>query len=306
MKTTLGCLLMASVMLAAGGYAADVATGTGARAAAKETEPLIELCVRGDDMGHSLDVNLGIITAHTEGILTSASLMTPTPYFDDAVARCKAHPKLALGIHTTLMAVVPIRPILPPDQVPSLVAADGYFHRGYEDFVKAQPKIEEVEKEIRAQIQKALDTGLRFVYFDCHMSSSGGSARPDIGALYPRLAREYRLLFTQDFVTPSCGAKYFPASLETWGSQRLPDGTLVCYSGPGMSAEVRAKFIQKLQNLQPGTWFTVCHPGLYAHQQALTVDLICSQEIKDIVRTRGIRLISFADLWNRKYGGKQP
>jgi predicted glycoside hydrolase/deacetylase ChbG (UPF0249 family) len=275
-------------------------------AAAEETGRPIELCVRADDMGHTLDVNLAIIKAHTEGIVTSASLMVPAPYFDDAVVRCKAHPKLAAGIHTTLMAVVPMRPVLPPDQVPSLVAPDGYFHRGYDDFVKAQPKIEEVEKEIRAQIQKALDTGLRFVYIDSHMSSSGGKARPDIGALYPRLAREYRLLFTQDFVGQSCGARYFPANLETWGSQRLPDGTLVCYSGPDMPAEVRTKFLQRLQNLQPGTWFTVCHPGLYAHRQAQSTDLICSPEIKDIVRTHGIRLISFADLWNRKYGGKQP
>jgi len=122
-------------------------------AAAGETQSPIELCVRGDDMGHALDVNRAFIKAHTEGILTSASVMPPAPYFDDAVARLKAHPKLAPGIHTTLMAVIPMRPILPPDEVPSLVAPDGFFHRGLDDFLRAKPKIEEVEKEIRAQIK---------------------------------------------------------------------------------------------------------------------------------------------------------
>jgi predicted glycoside hydrolase/deacetylase ChbG (UPF0249 family) len=274
--------------------------------AADEAAPPIELCVRGDDMGHSLDVNRAFIQAHTEGILTSASVMAPALYFDDAVARLKAHPKLAPGIHVTLMATVPMRPVLSPDEVPSLIAPNGYFHRGQEDFVKAQPRIEEVEKEIRAQIKKCLDTGLKFVYLDWHMSSGGGKERPDIGELYQRLAREYRLLYAQDREGQQLGAKYVAANLETWGSQRLPDGTLVYYSGPDMPPETRAKFLETLRNLQSGTWYTVCHPGLYARRQAQSVELICSPEVKEIVRSRGIRLISFQDLWNRKYGAEQP
>ncbi len=111
--------------------------------AAEKAERPIELLVRGDDMGHSLDVNLGFIKAHTEGIGTSASLMAPSLYFDDAVTRCKAHPKLAPGIHVTLMATKPMRPILPPDQVSSLIAPNGFFHHGLEDFLKSEPKIDE-------------------------------------------------------------------------------------------------------------------------------------------------------------------
>ena len=261
----------------------------------------IELCVRGDDMGHTLDVNLAMIKAHTEGIVTSASLMPPTAYFDDAVARCRAHPKLAAGIHLTLMAVVPMRPLLPPEEVPSLVAPDGFFYRGGEDFIKARPKLDEVEKELRAQIRKCLATGLRFWYIDWHMSSGGGKDRPDIAALYPRLAEEYRLLYTQDHDGRYCGAKFVPASLESWKTQRLPDGTLVCWAVPGMPAEVRTGFLRSLEKLEPGTWYTVCHPGFYAQRQAESVALICSKEVREIVRARGIRLISFADLWKRKY-----
>lgn len=261
----------------------------------------IELCVRGDDMGHSLDVNLAFIQAHTEGILTSASLMPPAPYFDDAVGRCRLRPKLALGVHTTLMATVPMRPVLPPDEVPSLLAPDGYFHRGLDDFLKAQPKIAEVEKEIRAQIAKCLATGLRFVYLDWHIASQGGTKRPDIAALYPRLARQYRLLLAQDPDGVHTGAKYVPAALETWGSQRLPDGTLVYYAGPDMPDAVRTRFLHTLEQLPPGTWYTVCHPGLYARRQAQSVALICSPEVKHILQSRNIQLISFQDLWNRKY-----
>ena len=269
--------------------------------AAQEADRPIELCVRGDDMGHSLDVNLGIIKAHTDGIVTSASLMPPAAYFDDAVARCRTHPKLAPGIHLTLMAVVPMRPVLPPEQVPSLVAPDGFFYRGFEDFIKARPKIDEIERELRAQIGKCLATGLRFWYLDWHMGSGGGKERPDITALYPRLAKEYRLLYTQDYDGKYSGAKYVPVSLESWKQERLPDGTLVTWAVPGMPPEVRAKFLRSLEELQPGTWYMVCHPGLYAQRQAESVALLCSKEVRNIVRTRGIRLISFADLWKRKY-----
>ena len=58
--------------------------------ATEDGKPPIELCVRGDDMGHALDVNRAFVKAHTEGILTSASVMPPAPYFDDAVARLSA------------------------------------------------------------------------------------------------------------------------------------------------------------------------------------------------------------------------
>jgi hypothetical protein len=274
---------------------------------AAEDQPPIELLVRGDDMGHTLDVNEGFIKAHTEGILTSASLMAPAPYFDDAVVRCKANPKLVPGIHVTLMATVPMRPLSAPDQVPSLIAPNGFFHRGLEDFSKANPKIEEVEKEVRAQIEKCVATGLRFIYLDWHMTSNGGKDRPDIIALFQRLSLEYKLLYThsmEDFDGRYSGAKYFSSNLEAWGIQRLPNGRLAYWCGPDMPAETRLKFLDTLRNLSPGVWYTVCHPGLYERRQAQSVDLLCSQEVKDIIRTRGIRLISYADLWERKFGCK--
>jgi predicted glycoside hydrolase/deacetylase ChbG (UPF0249 family) len=270
---------------------------------AADTPPPIELLVRGDDMGHALDVNQAFVKAHTEGILTSASLMPPAAYFDDAVVRCKAHPRLAPGIHVTLMATVPMRPILPPDQVPSLIAPDGYFHRGLKDFLKGKPKIEEVEKEVRAQIEKCQGSGLRFVYLDWHMASNGGKERPEIEELFRRLCREYGLLYThdaQDVDGRYSGAKYFSAGLEAWGTQVLPDGRVAYWCGPDLPEATRLKFLDTLKNLPPGAWYTVCHPGLYARRQAQSVAVICSQEVKDILRERGIKLISYADLKDRK------
>lgn len=272
-------------------------------AAAGAAQSPIELLVRGDDMGHSLDTNLAFVKAHTEGILTSASLMPPAPYFDDAVARCKALPQLAPGVHVTLMATVPMRPILPPDEVPSLIAPDGFFHRGLQDFLKGQPKVAEVEKEVRAQIEKCQASGLRFVYLDWHMASNGGKEHPEIEALFQDLCREYGLLYShdvQDLDGRYSGAKYFSANLEAWGTQVLPDGKLVYWCGPDLPEATRLQFLATLRTLPPGSWYTVCHPGLCARRQAQSVAVICSQEVKDILQTRGIRRISYADLAKRK------
>jgi hypothetical protein len=96
------------------------------------------------------------------------------------------------------------------------------------------------------------------------------------------------------------GAKYFSAGLEAWGRVVLPDNTVAYWCGPDLPEATRLKFLDKLRTLEPGAWYTVCHPGLHSRRQAQSAAVICSQEVKDIVRQRGIRLISYADLAERK------
>ena len=165
------------------------------------------------------------------------------------------------------------------------------------------------KKTTLAQIEKCVGTGLRFIYLDWHMSSNGGGKRPEIVMLFQRLCREYRLLYThdaQDIDGRYSGAKYFGAGLEAWGTVRLPDGKLAYWCGPDLPEATRLKFLDTLRNLQPGTWYTVSHPGLYARRQAQSVAVLCSKEVKDIIQSRNIRLISYADLWNRQFGAKSP
>ena len=58
--------------------------------------------VNADDLGRSSLINQGIIRAHREGIVTSASLMTDREAFDEAVALAKANPQLGIGLHLDL------------------------------------------------------------------------------------------------------------------------------------------------------------------------------------------------------------
>ncbi len=77
---------------------------------------------------------------------------------------------------------------------------------------------------------------------------------------------------------------------------------MVTWHNASVSEERKAKFREKIRTLLPGTWLFIVHPGLYMAQQRGTVELLCSAQVKEIIRQRGIHLLSFADLWQRKFG----
>ena len=86
------------------------------------------LVVNSDDLGVSDGATTGIIRAHREGIVTSASLAVTTPHYQHAVETCvRACPDLGIGLHFTLTSGSPASD---PRNVPSLVGSDGMFrHR---------------------------------------------------------------------------------------------------------------------------------------------------------------------------------
>src|SRR5919106_4628953 len=90
--------------------------------------------------------------------------------FEEAVAFAHEDPGLSLGIHLTL---VEGRPVLPPEKVPSLVTADGRFCQSLGMFLlrwlTGKIRMQEVQREFAAQIEKALDHGLRIDKLDSHM-----------------------------------------------------------------------------------------------------------------------------------------
>ena len=120
-----------------------------------------ELIVSADDFGLSLEVNEAIEGAHRDGILRAASLMVGAPRAADAVERAQRLPGLRVGLHLVL---VNGRPLLPPEHLPDLVDADGYFPT---DLAKAGVRYffrrgarEQLEAEIRAQFDAFARTGL--------------------------------------------------------------------------------------------------------------------------------------------------
>lgn len=125
--------------------------------------------VNGDDFGFSHGVNLAIIKAHEQGVLTSTSLMVTGDAFDEAIALAQAHPNLAIGLH---LVVVRGKAVLPPSQIPHLVDSNGYFPNSplkagllYQFSSQAR---RELQLEIRAQLEKFRQTGLELSHVDGH------------------------------------------------------------------------------------------------------------------------------------------
>lgn len=152
------------------------------------------LLIRTDDAGMSHSVNLALEKLIATGFPVSVSVMFPTPWYQETVDLLKRHPEVSVGIHLTLNSEwknYRWGPILGRTAVPSLVDADGYFFPSSADLYNNHPNLGEVEKELRAQIERALHSGLKIDYVDYHMGTVSGN--PEFRAIVERLANEYGL-----------------------------------------------------------------------------------------------------------------
>lgn len=150
------------------------------------------LIINADDFGLHEQINKGIIKGHKDGIITSTSIMTTAPAFDEAVSLAKENPNLGIGIHLTLCTCVP--PCLDRAKVVSLLGVDGNFLPSYVDFAKrfytGGVKMSELEAELRAQFEKALSAGLNITHVDSHQHTH---MLPIINSLVIKLCKEYNV-----------------------------------------------------------------------------------------------------------------
>jgi hypothetical protein len=126
------------------------------------------------------------------GSVRSASVMVPCPWLPEIAEYAKKHPDHDLGLHLTLTSEWnPYKwgPVAPRSQVSSLVDSNGYFYNTCEAF-SSKAKLEEVEKELRAQVEKSKTMGLEPTHFDSHMGCLFFQS-PELFAIYMKLGRVY-------------------------------------------------------------------------------------------------------------------
>lgn len=151
------------------------------------------LIMHADDIGVAHSVNAATIEAFAKKGITSGSIMVPCAWFPEIAAYAKQHPELDLGIHITLTAEwknYKWGGVLPSNQIPSLLTRDGFFYESVADFFK-NAKVEEVEKEVRAQIDRAIAFGIQPTHLDSHMGSLFAS--PELFQLFQRIGKEYKI-----------------------------------------------------------------------------------------------------------------
>jgi predicted glycoside hydrolase/deacetylase ChbG (UPF0249 family) len=175
---------------------------------------LPKLLIRLDDIGMNHSVNMAAKAVAETGLPVSVSIQFACPWYQEAVAVLKDHSNVCVGIHLTLTAEWKYYrwgPVLGASAVPSLVDSLGYFHNTGRIFSQGNYKLDEVEKELSAQIERALHSGIKITYMDPHMGVA--LSTPQLRALTEKLARKYHLAIS----TLSNVTYYGETYKEMWG-----------------------------------------------------------------------------------------
>jgi predicted glycoside hydrolase/deacetylase ChbG (UPF0249 family) len=175
---------------------------------------LPQLLIRLDDIGMNHSVNMAMEQVAKTGMPFSASVQFACPWYQEAVAILKKNPQISVGVHLTLTSewrYYRWGPVLGKEAVPSLVDGVGYFRQSTGDFAKGGYKMDEVERELSAQIGRAQASGLKITYIDPHMGVA--LSTPAMRALTEKLAHKYKLA-----ISPLSTVSYFGETyLEMWG-----------------------------------------------------------------------------------------
>lgn len=143
-----------------------------------------------DDVGMSFDSNEGAINAITKGVASSCSVMMPCPWVPAFVQYMKEHPGIDAGLHLTLTAEwkgYRWGPLSGKNTTPGLVDKEGALWPAVADVVQ-HATADEVEKEIKAQLERARAMGFEPTHFDTHMGTL--LATPEFAQRYVKLGIE--------------------------------------------------------------------------------------------------------------------
>lgn len=276
------------------------------------------LIIHGDDAGMCHSANLGTIDAMTRGIVNSASIMVPCPWLLEIAAHCREHPDLDFGLHLTLTSEwnhYRWGPAASRDQVSSLLDPEGHLWRGVQD-VALHGKGDEVERELRAQVKRALALGIRPTHLDTHMGTV--FARPDFFHAYYRVANEFKLpcllpRFSEErLATLNAWTRMQAAALKT----QVPDSRaftlddLVSIEGNVPLEKQEQFYVDTIRKLKPGITQIIIHCGVEGEElKAITGtharrdmdrQVFCDPEIRAVIKSEGIHLITWREIGERQ------
>jgi predicted glycoside hydrolase/deacetylase ChbG (UPF0249 family) len=294
--SSLAMLLVASVLPAQG---RSLAERLGYPAGAKL------LILHGDDLGAAHSINVATFEALDKGAISSASIMMPTPWVAEVAAYARAHPGADLGLHLTLTAewaTYKWGSVASRDRVPTLLDSAGVFPSDVPPVVaRAQPA--EVERELDAQIDRALALGIRPTHVDSHMGAL--FTTNDLIATYINVAHAHRLPFLAMHGNPP-GVTNVPLAPH----DIVLDNVIV--ASPDIPRDRWKEFyLNAIASLKPGLSEIIVHLGHDdAELQAVTVDhepygaawrqrdyeVVMSPEFKRALADNHVVLVRWKDL----------
>ena len=277
-----------------------------------------KIIINADDFGRHELINLAVERACKKGCLRSATIMAGGKFFEHAVEIAKRNSKLGIGIHFTLANGYPVSP---PEQIPSLVTAEGVFHANYVEFLKLYVKGKinraEIQTELAAQLLKARRAGLTLTHFDSHQHLHHF---PGIIGIALRVAKAGKLPAMRVADT-----KIFDGSIDNVGQLigRIGLGSLSKFAAHSAHAKniltpdhfsgivagesVSERFLAKLiRNLEEGVTEVMLHPGTdneilqnyceWDHDFEEELNAVTSPKILKLLKDNKVKAVNFTAL----------
>ncbi|HEY6950771.1 MAG TPA: ChbG/HpnK family deacetylase [Bacteroidota bacterium] len=257
----------------------------------------LPLIIRCDDIGMCHTVNMAFERVVATGIPVSASVMFACPWYQEAVDILKNHREVSVGIHLTLNAEwknYRWGPVAGAQSVPSLVDSCGYFFPSRAALFANNPSIAEIEKELRAQITRAKNSGLAIDYLDYHMSAAVQT--PELKSLVERLAAEYKLGISRWFGEVDVRGVYAvdPAQKQDSLLAQLRDLRL---TSPNLLVFHIGMQTDEMNALVDLNSFGL--PNVSKHREA-ELGILTSEAFRTLVRSRQFELLTYKQLITRR------
>ena len=259
------------------------------------------LIIHADDLGVSHSENIASIEAIEHGSVNSASVMMPTPWVLEVAEYAKKNVgSHDIGLHLVLSSEwknYKWGPVSSIDQVPTLTSDHGYFHAGCVPSLN----IEEVETELRAQIDRAYAMGIDPTHLDSHMGCLFQT--PELIEVYLKMGQAYNLPVLVNNQVPE-------ALLKKYGVKIVVDEIMTI--NPEQYAKgVEQYYLNAIKNLKPGLstflihtaydneemkGMNIDHPDWGNEWRQKDFDFFTSNACKEILQKENIQLVTWRQL----------
>ena len=229
------------------------------------------IMLHADDAGMCEEANIATQNYLLNGDIQSAAAMPPCEYFDEMITWANNNPKADVGLHLTLTSewkTYRWPSVSPVDEVPGLIDDEGKMWRSVPEVVQ-NASVEEIAKEVRAQIEKSIALGYRPDHIDTHMGTLYG--HPEYAKAYLQIAMEYGIpAMVIDMSDPLVVEHYRKAGypindemIKYMSAYTLPmlDNFTSAPNADSYEEKVES-FKQLIRTLRPGITEIIFHPSV--------------------------------------------